>query len=370
MPPRQPSSAGRSPGQRGLTCYHEGVGHSGRSAFLPDLKPTLLLRLFDSAISALEALGVGGPRWLWRKQNWRRRLEERIATQENLARGTRVRNRMCPECRALVPRRSRICPECGVPLHRPRRPGSGSWLDVLFPASGNLSLALVTANFAVFLLMLATWGPAAEGRGMFGILSPPGAALFAFGAKWGPAIELGQPWRLVTALFLHSGIVHLLFNCYALANLGPLIENSFGRRKFFLIYMGTGIASFLASTIFSPRALSVGCSGAIFGLLGFAVVYGRFRGGAAGREIAAQLMRWVIMGVLLFFMPGIDSAAHFGGLATGAALGLVLDVGEPRSAAADRLLWLFTTAAVLILLGSFAAMLLSYGANVATISGG
>jgi len=326
-----------------------------------------LLALFDAVAGALHPLGLRGARWEWRKQSWRRRLEQKTVEWENLERGARVRTRMCRECRALVPRAHKVCPECGASMARGG--GTGRWLEILFPGTGNLTHMLIAANFLLTLLAVLQGGAAAQGGGMFGLLAPSRAALFLLGAKFAPAIYAGQPWRLVTAIFLHGGLLHLLFNSYALANLGPLIENSFGRRKYFLIYLSTGIVSFVSSTLFSPYTPSVGCSGAIFGLLGMAVVYGRFRGGRMGREIADQLMRWVILGLVMFFMPGIDNAAHFGGLLFGGTLGFFVDVGEPRRGWPDLWLRILTWGMLLIVLGSFLAMGLSYRSNLALLQG-
>ncbi len=334
-----------------------------------DSKPPLILRVFDAAIAALESFGAQGPRWQWRKQVWRRRLEERIAAEDNLERAGQAKMRMCPECRALVPRNLKVCTECGVELRRPMASGGGL-LELLFPSMGSVTVALITANCALYLLILATWGIQEQASGFFGLLSPPGGALFAFGAKSTQAIAYGQVWRLVTANFLHGVLIHLVFNCYALANLGPLVENSFGRRKFFLIYLVTGVAAFTASALFSPRTLSIGSSGSIFGLLGLAIVFGKFRSGPLGQEIARQLMRWVFLGLILIMMPGIDHAAHIGGFAAGAGLALLVDAGEPRRGSRDQTLWLLTLIAAAVVVLSFGAMLLSYRGNVAAITGG
>jgi hypothetical protein len=88
-----------------------------------------------------------------------------------------------------------------------------------------------------------------------------------------------------------------------------------------------------------------------------------------GREIAAQLMRWVILGLVMFFMPGIDSAAHFGGLLSGGVLGLFVDVGEPRRGWRDVWLWILTWGMLLIVFGSLLAMGLSYRSNLALLQG-
>ena len=89
---------------------------------------------------------------------------------------------------------------------------------------------------ALSLLILIVWGSVGAAAGPMRFLSPPIGALYAFGAKVWPAAFHGEPWRLITANYLHGGLLHLLFNCYTLANLGPLIEESFGSRKFFTIY--------------------------------------------------------------------------------------------------------------------------------------
>ncbi len=334
-----------------------------------DPKPPLILRAFDAAAAALESLGVQGARWQWRKQVWRHRLEERITTEQNVERAEQVSLRMCHNCRALVPRNLKVCSECGVDLRR-RMASGGGFLELLFPSMGSVTVALITANCALYLLMLATWGIQEQAGGFFGMLSPPGEALFVFGGKWTPAVAGGEVWRLVTANFLHGGLIHLVFNCYALANLGPLVENSFGRRKFFLIYLATGVSAFAASALFSPRTLSIGSSGSIFGLLGLAIVFGKFRSGPLGQEIARQLMRWVFLGLILIMVPGIDHAAHIGGFAAGAGLAMLLDPGEPRQGPRDQVLRLLTLIAVAAVTLSFGAMLLSYRGNVAAITGG
>jgi rhomboid protease GluP len=281
----------------------------------------ILLRLFDDTAALLDLLGARGTWWEWRKRLWRRRLEERLD-------------------RGLV----RSAAE-------------------LIPAQRVATTLLISANVGMMLLVLALRG-VGEGRaGLFGLLSPSGEALFDFGAKWGPAIHAGQLWRLLTASYLHGGLVHLLFNSFALASLGPLIEEAFGARRLFFLYTVTGVAAFAVSTLVSPYSLSIGASGAIFGLIGFAFVFGRYRGGAQGRMIADQLLRWILYGVVMFFLfPGIDNAAHFGGLAAGAVFGLVLHPGEPRDRA-GRLLWdLLAGAALVVTLGSFVLMAMAQGA--------
>lgn len=306
-----------------------------------------------------DAVGVGGARWQWRKQNWRRLLDERVSGWENLERGVRARTRMCPECRTLVPRSDRACPSCGASLRGVPGGGPSRLLRLVFPASRPATTILITANVGISLLIMATWGTSGQASGPLGFLSPPGGALYVFGAKVPLAIMQGEFWRLVTANYLHGGLLHVLFNCFALTSLGPLIEDAFGSRKFFVIYTVCGVAAFTASMLFSPTH-SVGASGALFGLMGFGIVYGRFRGGATGRLVADQLLRWALYGVLMLFMPGIDNLAHVGGFVAGGALGLAVPPGEPRTRGAETGWSLLFAAALLATIGSFAAMGLTY----------
>jgi rhomboid protease GluP len=329
----------------------------------------ILRGALEACVRLLDALGARGARWEWKKQVWRRDLEEWIGRWENLERGVRSRMRMCRECRTLVEGAAATCPACGASMRGIPKGGLGRLLGIAAPEAVSVTSLLLTANVAMSLITVIL---ATRSGGSFGaqaLLSPPGAVLFLLGSKWTQAIAQGQIWRLVTAGYLHVGLLHLLFNSYSLVALGPLVESSFGRRKFFLIYSVTGICAFAASAVFRPYVHSAGASGSLFGLMGFILIYGRFRGGSVGRAVADQLMRWAILGVVMSLFPGIDLAAHFGGFAAGAVLGLVVDPGEPRTRAGVYLLNLLSAAAVLGTLAAFVAMVLSYPANLGAIGG-
>jgi rhomboid protease GluP len=322
----------------------------------------------DAVLRLLDATGLRGTHWEWRKRAWRNALARRAEAWANRQDDdARRRARICRSCRTLVGESAASCPQCGASVRGPSAAGAAAFLSRITPSFGSVTMILVTVNIVMMLLILAVWGARPEG-GMFSFLSPPVQALYAFGAKWSPDIRAGQIWRLVTAIYLHGGLIHLFFNSFALMNLGPLIEESFGPRKFFMIYTTTGIAGFAASTLYSQR-LSVGASGAIFGLLGFALVYGRYRSGPAGRAIAEQLMRWLIFGIILLFIPNIDNAAHVGGAVTGALLALVVEAGEPRTPAGEVRLRLLTGAAILATVGSFLAMAMSYQLSLQRVAG-
>lgn len=135
-------------------------------------------------------------------------------------------------------------------------------------------------------------------------------------------------WRLVAALFLHSGILHVCLNLWALFQLGNLFEMMFGSRRFALTYFTAGVGASIASALYVHDAGSVGASGAIFGILGaliFAIRRSPFwREQRWALGLAKQLIGWAVLNVIIGFMvPNIDNAAHLGGFAAGLLLGLL-----------------------------------------------
>lgn len=149
--------------------------------------------------------------------------------------------------------------------------------------------------------------------------------LIAFGAKENDLINQGQYWRFVTPIFLHANLLHIGLNMLNFAVLGVFIERLIGHMRFLLIYLVTGVISILASYYFMPQEVSVGASGAIFGLVGaysiFVFIHRRaFHNGG----IPALLwLVFVIVGNLSIglFVPNIDNYAHVGGLLSGCLLG-------------------------------------------------
>ncbi|MGE5628282.1 MAG: rhomboid family intramembrane serine protease [Solirubrobacterales bacterium] len=141
--------------------------------------------------------------------------------------------------------------------------------------------------------------------------------LIFLGAKVNSLILSGEYYRLITSMFLHGGLVHIGFNMYALYSLGPFVEKIFGRKKFTIIYFFSGILSSIMSFVFSPD-ISIGASGAIFGLLGAALIFGLKNKNKIGKEFMMNII--VVIGINLFMgfsIPNIDNFAHMGGLIGG-----------------------------------------------------
>jgi len=162
------------------------------------------------------------------------------------------------------------------------------------------------------------------------VRATPAHTLFAWGGNAASAVQQGEWWRLLTALFLHGGVVHLTMNMLGLAGAGIMVERIYGHRLFALIYLGTGLVGGAASLHFSAQqAVSVGASGAVFGITG-ALLVGVFQHRrrlpkAFGRQTLVGIGFFVFYSLMQGFAhKGVDNAAHVGGLLAGAMLALVL----------------------------------------------
>jgi membrane associated rhomboid family serine protease len=146
--------------------------------------------------------------------------------------------------------------------------------------------------------------------------------LTADGALFGPAVANGELWRLVTAGFLHSGLLHLGFNMLILWQLGTMLEPAIGRLRFGLIYFVSMLCGSFGALLMSPNAFTVGASGAVFGLMAAAVVVMRSRG---IDPMASGLPMWIGLNLAItFLIPGISIGGHLGGLIGGGLVAYVL----------------------------------------------
>jgi rhomboid protease GluP len=195
--------------------------------------------------------------------------------------------------------------------------------------------------------------------------------LVRMGAKVTPLIAAGQYWRLFTCMFLHIGIMHLLFNAYALFVIGIEVERLFGSGRFLAVYVLAGLFGSLASYAFS-LSLAAGASGAIFGLIGALAAFfalHRERLGSWGRRRLGNIVFLIVLNLVLgFTQAGIDNFAHLGGLLSGLALGWAMapryQLDPIRLQVVDRnqygRYWPALALAVVLLVGGVALVTLSY----------
>jgi len=244
---------------------------------------------------------------------------------------------MCPNCRAFITTDDKVCPYCDMRIG-PKAIDRRSPADVL----GGL---IPHARFTTFVILLINGGlygamilHAMRTGSRGSVTDFDLQTLFDFGAKYGPAIRDGQVWRLVTAGFLHGGLLHILMNSWVLFDLGAQTEENYGTSRYLVLYFVSTITGFYASYYWSP-VLSIGSSAGIFGLIGAMIALGVRDRSSWGAAVRRQYMQWAIYGLILGFIGffATDNAAHLGGLAGGFALGYV--AGTPRLTGTTEQAW-------------------------------
>ncbi|HKA50067.1 MAG TPA: rhomboid family intramembrane serine protease [Candidatus Dormibacteraeota bacterium] len=179
--------------------------------------------------------------------------------------------------------------------------------------SASVTSALITVNVIVWLVGVVL----VPGVGL--ISGSPLAGIAGLSAR---GVAAGDWWRAITAGFLHSGLLHLGFNMVVLYMLGPPLEGALGRIRFTVLYFTALIASSLGALLLTPNALTVGASGAIFGLMG-AVVVGQRASGIDPRR--SGILTWIVINlVFTVVVPGVSIGGHLGGLAGGLIAGSLL----------------------------------------------
>ncbi|MBU3109100.1 rhomboid family intramembrane serine protease [Clostridium gasigenes] len=144
------------------------------------------------------------------------------------------------------------------------------------------------------------------------------------GAKVNVLINDGQVWRLITAAFLHGGLVHIGFNMMALNVIGPQVEKIYGWKKYLIIYFLSALGGSLLSYMLSPQSISVGASGAVFGLLGSMLVFGVINKKSIGKSFMMNIIEVIVLNIIIgLSVPNIDNFGHFGGLILGGLTALI-----------------------------------------------
>jgi membrane associated rhomboid family serine protease len=221
---------------------------------------------------------------------------------------------ICPECMTSTPVGMR-CPECARERTRVRS-GAGAFSGAHTPYA---TYALIALNVIAFIAELGAGGSVTSGQ------------LIHDGGIQGPAIADGDYYRIVTGGFLHAGPLHLLFNMYVLYVAGTLLEPGIGTPRFLAIYFISLLSGAFGALLVDPNTLTVGASGAIFGLMAAVVVVARGRG---VEELATQFGLFIVLNLALTFaIPNISVGGHIGGLIGGALAALLL-VGVERQAPA------------------------------------
>ncbi|MBM4442950.1 MAG: rhomboid family intramembrane serine protease [Candidatus Rokubacteria bacterium] len=244
---------------------------------------------------------------------------------------------LCPRCGRLTHPDAVECLVCGL-----QRPGRWHWASGLgrLWRTGSFTGLVTVACVALYVLsLLLDPTSSLRPRGPFDLFSPSSRALLDLGMTGAIPWRNGAWWTLVTAIYLHGSLLHILFNVLWIRQLGPAVEELYGPARLVLVFTVSGVLGFVASNALGVP-FTVGASGSIFGLLGAMVAYGRRRGGAFGAMVLRQYGQWaLVLFVLGFFMSGVNNLAHTGGFIGGFVAGLVLSLSERREeTAGERLL--------------------------------
>ena len=243
---------------------------------------------------------------------------------------------ICTSCGVLVGVADDRCYNCGR-----RNPGLWGWAPAFRALGQDLGFVpfVIGTCIVVYALMLVFSRGRIETGNLFAMFSPSGEAMLRFGASGAfPVFELHRWWTVLSASWLHAGLMHIFFNMWATRQLAPATADLFGPGRMVIIYVAGGVAGFLLSSFagqFVPPLLilrggqfTIGASASISGLIGAILAYGHRSGSGVARSYAmSNVTMLLIMG---FLIPGIDNYAHFGGFGGGYLMARALDPLKPE----------------------------------------
>jgi len=293
-------------------------------------------------------------RWQWRLERWKNSLRGLFGSEQP------PRPKLCPVCGALVGINSTRCHECGASLRFSLAALSKKLSGLFGDNEAPVTTVLLIANILMFGVTYLAMVSEGSGGGLSILWGIRGEVVYRLGASFGPAIfGLHEWWRLVTAMFLHGGLIHIGFNMLALMQFGPALEELYGSARYLFLYVVTGVFGFLVSAWFGNYSL--GASGALLGLIGLMLAITSKRGGAFMRDLRARLITSV---AILFFLGfsgvGIDNYAHGAGLALGFVLGKVLVDRKPMNVKESRIAYGLGWLAGIAVIASFVLMFLHF----------
>jgi rhomboid protease GluP len=288
----------------------------------------------------LQKLGFNTTRLRWKLYQWEKRRENR---QKGIQLPASVHwlkypNKHCLHCGKLVDGDARRCPQCDRRVPSLLTYRIFRLLGLTQPGSAPPTIMVFLAVMVVlFLLEIAMQGVSA-------VMSPTRFTLLVFGA-WNPLLAIieHQYWRYLGFGLSHIGIIHIGFNCFALMQVGPLVESQIGKSRMLVVITVTQLTAAFASQLWyynlhgSVHSLTAGASGWLFGLIGFGIALLWSSQGSA-KMYRDVLVQWAIYALIFGFFIGANNAAHIGGMAGGAILGF-LPMGDTQRTRAIGQVW-------------------------------
>jgi rhomboid protease GluP len=297
---------------------------------------------------------------------WQRRLERWKGMLRGVFGGDRGeqqrRPQICPACGSLVGINATRCHVCGTSLRFSLAALSKKFSGVFGEHEAPVTTALLIANVLMLGVSWMAIAAAGGGGGLSILWGLSGISQIRLGMSipLPYLVETHEWWRLVTAMFLHGGLLHIGFNMMALLQLGPAIEELYGSARYLFIYLFTGAFGFLVSASIGNH-FSLGASGALLGLVGVMLAVTTKRGGAYMQDLRSRLISSVVILFVIGFMGmGIDNYAHGGGLLSGFLLGKILADRQPMNAGEKRNAALLGWLSGLVIIACFVLMILHY----------
>src|SRR5262249_10264850 len=266
------------------------------------------------------------------------------------------RPKLCPACGSLVGIHATRCHECGASLSFSLAAASKS-LANYFGDEYPVTRVFLIANIAMFAVSYLA-GVASGQSGISIAFSGGGRAVEAGGSWLYPILAFHQYYRLVTASFLHLGLLHIGMNMLVLMDVGPQAEHEYGSPRFLFIYILSGMGGFALSAI--RGHLAAGASAALMGIIGLLLAMNMKRRSALAQAQKSRLISWIVMIFVIGALPGvrIDNWGHAGGLATGFVLGRMMADRLPSSPREQRTAQLLGWLTGLLVVVSFVFMFL------------
>jgi rhomboid protease GluP len=325
-------------------------------------RPKQIFRIIDRRLVGSQGGRVPLPiRWRYKIDRWRNQFDSVFRRQPSMA-----RPRLCPACGTLVGSTARRCHQCGASLTFSLAAASRS-LSKLVPQTSPVSYGILGLCCILYgaslLITIKRSGFQAPGGGGFGALFGLGGINPLVLVRMGSSssfLDLAQPWRLITAIFLHGSLLHIGFNMWVMMDLAPTIEELYGSARFLFVFIVTGICGYILSFV-TGHPNSVGASGSLLGLVGLLLALTTGRQSIGMRMLRSQLLYWLAyIAVLGILMPGIDNYAHVGGFVAGFLLGKVMADRHPADVVERRRAYALGWTTGVAVLASFVFMLLNY----------
>jgi rhomboid protease GluP len=295
--------------------------------------------------------------WQWRVEKWKNAMRGFFGGGDR-----QPRPKLCPACGALVGISATRCHECGASLRFSLAALSKRFSGIFGEQETPATTALLIANFLMFGVSWVLTMQAGEAGGLRTLWGMSGAASYQLGMSvpLPYLLQDHQWWRVVTAMFLHGGLIHIGFNMMTLMQFGPALEELYGSARYLFLYVVTGALGFLTSAF--TGHFSLGASGALLGLIGAMLAVTTKRGGSFMRDLRSRLITSVVILFVIGYMHflAIDNAAHMGGFAVGFVLGKVYHDRQPMNSREKQKAYALGWFAGIIILASFVLMILHF----------